>query len=67
MSEKHKAARKAYWASIPKEERIKKMIALASGKQKKMTFTERRAHALVMVAARRRRAKEKKQVLKSVI
>lgn len=53
MSEKNTAARKAYWASLTDEERSERMRKLAVGRQKKMTFKQKRDHALKMVAARK--------------
>ncbi len=65
MSEKNVAARKAYWASMTEEERSAKMRALATGRQKKMTFKQKRDHALKMVAARK--AKPRTKLFKPVI
>lgn len=55
MSEKHSAARKAYWASMSPEEKILRMRSIAQSRQKKMSFKQRRDHALKMVAARRKK------------
>lgn len=61
MSEANKAARKAYWAAMTPEERTNRMRKVAVTKQKGMTFKQKRAHALMMVA--RRKAKRPKAVV----
>lgn len=66
MSEKNVAARKAYWASITPEERSARGSAMATKKQQKMTFKQKRDHALKMVAARRKRPPRTK-IFKPVI
>lgn len=63
MSEKHLAARAEYWASVPKEERVALMREVAKKKQSKMTFEQKRAHALKMVEARRRKLLQRNGVL----
>ncbi len=45
-------ARKAYWASIPKEERSRRASRTAKAKHAKMTPAERTAHAKKMIGAR---------------
>lgn len=65
MSDKNIAARKAYWASLTDQERSERMRKLAVSRQKKMTFKQKRDHALKMVAARKQRARTK--VFKPVI
>jgi len=59
MSEKHLAARAEYWASVPKENRAALMREVAKKKQSKLTFAQKRAHALKMVEARRRKLMQK--------
>ncbi len=54
MSEKNKLARLEYWANMTPEERSKRMSAIAKAKQKKLTFKQKRDHALKMVAARKK-------------
>lgn len=52
MSEKNKLARKSYWASIPPEERSRRMREIAIKRQKGLSFKQKREHALKMRAAR---------------
>jgi hypothetical protein len=53
MSEKNILARKAYWAAMSPEEKSARMRKIALGRQKKLTFKQKRDHAMKMVAARR--------------
>lgn len=53
MSEKVSLARKAYWASMDPAKRSQRMRAIATSRQKKMSFKQKRDHALKMVLARR--------------
>jgi hypothetical protein len=52
MSEKQVIARKSYWATLSPEVRSARMSLVAKAKQKKLTFKQRRDHAMRMVAAR---------------
>jgi hypothetical protein len=52
MSEKHTIARKTYWSKMSKEEKSRRMRAIALTRQKNMTFAQRREHSLKMVQAR---------------
>ena len=52
MSEKSSSARKSYWANLSPEERSIRMSSIAKSRQKKMTYKQKRDHALKMVAAR---------------
>lgn len=54
MTQKNSDARKAYWSTITPEERSARLKKVAQTKQKNMTFKQRRKHALLMVAARKR-------------
>jgi len=65
MTQANSEARKKYWASMTQEERTARAKTLAKQGQKKLTFAERRAHALRMVAARR--AKQKLRKSKTVV
>jgi hypothetical protein len=51
---KIQSARKEYWASMTPEQRSARMREIAKKKQAKLTYKEKRAHALKMVAARNR-------------
>lgn len=51
-------ARLAYWKDISKEERSKRMREIAKARQSKLTVAEKRAIALKMVEARRKKAKK---------
>ena len=63
MSEKHIAARRRYWDSLTKEQRSARMRTLATNRQKKMTFAQRRAHSLKMIAARNAKFKKPTNVV----
>lgn len=52
-TEAQTASRKAYWARMTPEQRSARMRAIALTKQKKLTFKQKRDHALKMVEARR--------------
>ena len=52
MSENHVLGRKKYWASLSPEQRSARMADIAQKRQKKLTFKQKRDHALKMVAAR---------------
>lgn len=58
MSEANKLARQKYWASMTPQQRTERMRKVAVSKQKKLSFKEKRKHALMMVAARRAAAAE---------
>jgi hypothetical protein len=60
MSEKNAAARKSYWENLSPEERSNRMRAIATSRQKKMTFKQKRDHALKMVAARHKKQVDRK-------
>lgn len=53
-TEKQTASRKAYWARMTPEQRSERMRKIAITKQSKLTFKQKRDHALKMVAARQR-------------
>ena len=59
MSLKNAEGRKGYWARMDPEERSARMRAIAIARQKKMTFKQKRDHALKMVEGRRRAARER--------
>ena len=52
MSENHTLGRKKYWASMTPEQRSLRMADIAKKRQKKLTFKQKRDHALKMVKAR---------------
>ena len=54
VNEKISIARKNYWNAMTVEERSNRMRDIAKKKNAKMTFKQRREHALMMVAARRK-------------
>lgn len=45
-------ARKAYWATVPKEERSRRASKTAKAKWEKMTQKERTEHAKMMIGVR---------------
>ena len=53
MSEKHSAAKKKFWASIPKPQRTAHMTKIAHSRWATVSPEERRIIALRMVKARR--------------
>jgi len=55
--EKIQSARQSYWAKMTPQERSQRMRAIALKKQAGLTFKQKRAHALKMVAARRKAKK----------
>lgn len=57
MSEKNRVWRKKYWASIPPEERSKRMRAIALKKYKGMSIESRKAIGKTLAMARKK-AKE---------
>ena len=65
MSEKNASARKAYWDRMSPEERTARMAAIARTRQSKMTFKQKRDHALRMVEGRRRKQLERALLLHS--
>lgn len=58
MSEKHSIAGKKRWIGVSDEERSKKMSDLAKLKQAKMSFAQKRKHALMMVKVKAKKSKE---------
>ena len=49
-------AKKLYWSTIPKEEKIKKARMMAKKKSQNMTYKERHALAMKMVKAKKDKA-----------
>lgn len=56
--EKVVSARKAYWATMTKQERSQRMRDIAKKKQANLTYKQKREHALMMVAARGKKQKK---------
>lgn len=48
-------ARRAYWATLTPEERSARLRKVATIKARNMTPEQRRAHAMVMVAGRKKK------------
>ena len=57
MSEKLRAARRLYWSSMPPEQRTERMRSIAKARQKRLTTAQKRAHALMMVEAKKNKRK----------
>lgn len=54
-SDKNKQARKKYWATLTPEQRSKRMSAIAKMRHAKESAHDRKALAMRMVAARRKK------------
>ena len=63
MTEKNTLARKTYWAEMDPDVRSKRMREIAKKKQSKLTFKQKRDHAMKMVEARRKKKMAQKTVL----